>query len=264
MKLTSAREHSHDPRFYQHLGQLVSSTGNNAFARQMLQLVDALVPIHGLDINEWTLDVPQASIGQSNRLGNAGLQYDFPATQSQRHPLLQSIMQMDAPLLIQLKVPSSTQSPQYTVHQCNLVSNRGEQRWIICFYRLPTLRPFSLSELSLLKSLSDTLLPLVEHHAQLLAQPVTRVTSTARVEPEQDAETASMHQAFSGRLAQDAINLSAREQEVCLGLLTGGTIPEMAQRLRVKASSVETYLKRATVKLGISGRHGLARWMAGA
>ncbi|MBI6853225.1 helix-turn-helix transcriptional regulator [Pseudomonas cichorii] len=264
MKLTTSLEHSHDPRFYQHLGQLISSTGSNAFARQMLQLVDALVPVHGLELNEWALDIPQACISQTNSLGNAGLQYDFPATNNQRPPLLQSVMQMDAPLLIQLKVPSNTQNPQYTIHQCNLVSSRAEQRWIICFYRLPTLRPFSLSELSLLKSLSDTLLPLVEHHAQLLAQPVTRVASTARVEPEQEAEAASMHQAFSGRLAQDAIILSAREQEVCLGLLTGGTVPEMAQRLRVKASSVETYLKRATVKLGISGRHGLARWMAGA
>ncbi|MNF19460.1 Bacterial regulatory protein, luxR family [compost metagenome] len=60
------------------------------------------------------------------------------------------------------------------------------------------------------------------------------------------------------------MRLSTREQEVCLGLLTGGTVPEMAQRLNVKNSSVETYLKRATAKLGVSGRHGLAKWMAGA
>ncbi|GFM80155.1 helix-turn-helix transcriptional regulator [Pseudomonas cichorii] len=264
MKLTTSLEHNHDPRFYQQLGQLISSTGSSAFARQMLQLVDALVPIHGLDLCEWTLNAPQQSISQINRLGNAGLQHDFPVTDSRHHPLLQSILKMEAPLLIQLKVPSTKQNPQNITHQCNLVSSNGDQRWVICFYRLPTLRPFSLSELSLLKSLSETLLPLVEHHSQLLAQPVVRGASTARIEPEQEAEAASMHQAFSGRLAQDAINLSAREQEVCLGLLTGGTVPEMAQRLRVKASSVETYLKRATVKLGISGRHGLARWMAGA
>ncbi|RMQ49627.1 Transcriptional regulator SyrR [Pseudomonas cichorii] len=264
MKLTTSLEHSHDPRFYQQLGQLISSTGNSAFARQMLQIVDTLVPIHGLDLCEWTLDIAQASISQIDLLGNAGLPHDLPATDNHNHPLLQSIMQMEAPLLIQLKVPANRQNPQYTTHQCNLVSSNGDQRWVICFYRLPTLRPFSLGELSLLKSLSDTLLPLVEHHARLLAQPANRATSTVRVEPEPEAEAATLHQAFNGRLAQDAINLSAREQEVCLGLLTGGTVPEMAQRLRVKASSVETYLKRATVKLGISGRHGLARWMAGA
>ena len=47
-------------------------------------------------------------------------------------------------------------------------------------------------------------------------------------------------------------------------LMTGGTVPQMAEKLRVKNSSIETYLKRATAKLGVSGRHGLAKWMAGA
>ncbi|EPN26515.1 regulatory protein LuxR, partial [Pseudomonas syringae pv. actinidiae ICMP 19096] len=91
--------------------------------------------------------------------------------------------------------------------------------------RLTALRAFSLSELSLLKSLSDTLLPLVEHHAQSLVQAGTRGAG-------QEPEPGSLDQAFSGRLAQDSITLSAREQEVCLGLLTGGTVAEMAARLK--------------------------------
>ena len=76
-------------------------------------------------------------------------------------------------------------------------------------------------------------------------------------------EAGSLRQVFTERLEHDAIRLSTREQEVCIGLLTGGTVPQMAQRLNVKNSSIETYLKRATAKLGVSGRHGLARWMAG-
>ena len=47
-------------------------------------------------------------------------------------------------------------------------------------------------------------------------------------------------------------------------LLTGGTVPQMAEKLSVKNSSIETYLKRAAAKLGVSGRHGLAKWMVGA
>ena len=65
-------------------------------------------------------------------------------------------------------------------------------------------------------------------------------------------------------MALGDITLSVREKEVCLGLLTGGTVPQMAEKLRVKNSSIETYLKHAAAKLGVSGRHGLARWMAGA
>jgi LuxR family transcriptional regulator, activator of tox operons len=32
-------------------------------------------------------------------------------------------------------------------------------------------------------------------------------------------------------------------------------------RFALRESTVETYLKRAAVKLGFSGRHGLTRWM---
>lgn len=46
-----------------------------------------------------------------------------------------------------------------------------------------------------------------------------------------------------------------------MGLLGGCTVPELAQRLNVKNSSVETYLKRAAAKLGVSGRNGLTKWM---
>jgi len=79
-----------------------------------------------------------------------------------------------------------------------------------------------------------------------------------------DLQAGALRHSFGERLVQEAVRLSTREQEVCLGLLTGGTVPEMAQRLNVKNSSIETYLKRATAKLGVSGRHGLTKWMAGA
>ena len=258
MKLTHDLTHGHDPYLYLRLGELVSSVAEDAFAEHMLVFVNNLVPIHGLDLSEWTLEADRTRIGPSKCLGSAGQPHDLCAPDTLPHPLLQSVMEMEAPLLIQLKTPPSLQHPQRSAHQCNLVSGSGDLRWVICVHRLPSLRAFSVAELTLLKSLSDTLLPLVAHRAQLLAQPGTRWTGTTQA----DSELESLHQAFSGRLAQDAVNLSAREQEVCLGLLTGITVSEMAQRLNVKNSSVETYLKRATTKLGVSGRHGLTRWMA--
>jgi len=258
MKLTHDLTHGHDPYLYLRLGELVSSVAENAFAEHMLAFVNSLVPIHGLDLSEWTLDADRTRIGPNRCLGSAGQPHDLCAPDTLPHPLLQSVMEMEAPLLIQLKTPPSLQHPQRSAHQCHLVSGSGDLRWVICVHRLANLRAFSVAELTLLKSLSDTLLPLVAHRAQLLAQPGTRWTGTTQA----DSELESLHQAFSGRLAQDAVNLSAREQEVCLGLLTGITVSEMAQRLNVKNSSVETYLKRATTKLGVSGRHGLTRWMA--
>jgi LuxR family transcriptional regulator, activator of tox operons len=255
MKLTASLAHRPDPQLYLQLGELVASTGADGFAAQMLRLVDAQVSVHRLELAEWTLDPRQASVSRIRLLGSAGPKQQ-PGNEPLRHPLLQSIMQMDDPLLIEFKATLDARHP----HQCHLVSCSGDRRWVICFHRLPEQRAFSLAELSQLKSLSDTLLPLVEHHGQLLGEGLARRIGS----PLADLEAGSLRHSFGERLVQEAVRLSTREEEVCIGLLTGGTVPEMAQRLNVKNSSIETYLKRATAKLGVSGRHGLAKWMAGA
>ncbi|MNO00782.1 Bacterial regulatory protein, luxR family [compost metagenome] len=59
---------------------------------------------------------------------------------------------------------------------------------------------------------------------------------------------------------QLGLSLSNRETEVCVGLLAGRTAPELAEQLALKVNTVESYLKRAAIKLGISGRHSLMRW----
>ncbi|MBJ2215666.1 LuxR family transcriptional regulator, partial [Pseudomonas carnis] len=41
----------------------------------------------------------------------------------------------------------------------------------------------------------------------------------------------------------------------------GRTAPELAEQLALKVNTIESYLKRAAIKLGISGRHSLLRWM---
>ncbi|MDD1013904.1 helix-turn-helix transcriptional regulator [Pseudomonas rubra] len=256
MKQTDSLAYRPDPQLYLQLGELIASTGAQAFAQQMLRLVDAQVPIHKLDLSEWTLDLRQASVSRIKVLGSAGLEQDLPSMDYLHHPLLQSIMQMKDPLLIEFRAPPNARQQPHSAHQCNLVSRSGNRRWVICFHRLPSQRGFSLSELSQLKSLSDTLLPLVEHHGQLLEQGAGCALT--------ELDAGSLRHAFGERLAQGSINLSVREQEVCMGLLTGGTVPQLAQRLNLKTSSIETYLKRATAKLGVSGRHGLSKWMAGA
>ncbi|WP_153785033.1 helix-turn-helix transcriptional regulator [Pseudomonas sp. EMN2] len=256
MKLNASLEQRPDPHLYLQLGELIASSGADDFAEQMFRLVDAQVPIHRLDLSEWTLDPRQVSVSHIKVLGNAGAER-APSAAPLRDPFLHSIMQMTDPLLIEFKAPPHD---SHSAHQCHLVSRSGDRRWVICFHRLPSQRPFTLGELSQLKNLSDALLPLVEHHGQRLGQGIARHSGR----PAAELEAGSLRQSFAERVAQEAVKLSTREQEVCLGLLTGDTVPEMAQRLNVKSSSIETYLKRATAKLGISGRHGLARWMAGA
>ncbi|RMN31894.1 MULTISPECIES: helix-turn-helix transcriptional regulator [Pseudomonas syringae group] len=232
----------------------MSCTGCATFAGQMHELANAQVPVHGIDLSEWTLDLCENDVIDIKVLGTAGLQQELPAALN--HPLLPSILHMQDPRLIQLKSSPSKQHPQRSTHQCNLVSSSADRRRVICFHRLMTERAFSLAELSVLKSLSDMLLPLLGQHAQSLAQQASLQDTGS------ETEAGSLDPVFSIKLAQEAVTLSAREQEVCIGLLTGGTVSQMAQRLKVKNSSVDTYLKRATAKLGVSGRHGLARWIA--
>ncbi|WP_300633484.1 LuxR C-terminal-related transcriptional regulator [Pseudomonas sp.] len=264
MNLTGCIRTMENPHFYWQLGELIASTGDDQFANNMFQLVDTLVPINRLDLSEWTLDERQASVIEIKPLGSAGqpLAGDCRAAieRPHDHPLLQKMIEMSDSLLIQLKASPLPRHPQHGVHQCNLVSRIANRRCVISVYRPHTQRAFSLPELAFLKSLSDTLLPLIERHAQMTRQRLARQPHPALAELDQ----APLAQIFDERLAQSDIVLSAREKEVCLGLLTGATVPQTAEKLRVKNSSIETYLKRAAAKLSVSGRHGLAKWMAGA
>jgi len=258
MSLTQSIGTTDNPHFYSEMGELIANSGHEAFAANLLQLVDKWVPIHLVDLSEWTLDDTRDSVLDITLLGSAGLKQALSAPQTlhplNTHPLLRDMLHMQDPLLIQMKAKAGSS------HQCNLVSRQANRRCVISLYRPPTQRGFSLAELSFLKCLSQTLLPLMERHAHSLRQaPHSEVEA-----PHNVLEQSQLQREFYKRLALSDITLSAREQEVCLGLLTGGTVPQMAEKLSVKNSSVETYLKRAAAKLGVSGRHGLAKWMVGA
>lgn len=264
MSLISTTANTQSPNFYAEMGELIANSGHPDFAAHMLHLVDKWVPIHLVDLSEWTLDELRDRVLDIKLLGSAGQKQDLPPplalNSMDDHPLLREMLGMHDPLLIQLKAKAKSAYPRDTSHQCNLVSRQGNRRCVISFYRPPNHRGFSLPELSFLKCLSDTLLPLMECHAQSLRQAPHPETEAAHTLLEQS----QLQREFYKRLSLGDITLSAREQEVCLGLLTGGTVPQMAEKLSVKNSSIETYLKRAAAKLGVSGRHGLAKWMVGA
>ncbi|NWA03250.1 helix-turn-helix transcriptional regulator [Pseudomonas gingeri] len=268
MNLTSSIRDVESPGFYFELGELISSTGNEHFASNMLNLIDKLVPVERIDLSEWTLDERQASVVDIEPLGCAGLKDDSAPPELPQHPdthpLLSQMIEMDDSLLIQMNAQVNRRDNRDAAHQCNLVSRKSNRRCVISLYRSHTQKGFALGELSFLKNLSDTLLPLIERHAQISRQAVLKNVTSPMPGPQAEQEPVSLQQAFSKRLALGDIILSSREREVCLGLLVGGTVPQMAEKLSVKNSSVETYLKRAAAKLGVSGRHGLARWMAGA
>lgn len=244
-----------DPLFCRQLALVVSSMGQPSFAAQVLGLIEDLVQVDGLEMSEWTLDMQRASVQQITVLGGAGLPLDSTSNTELSQSLLPSILHMDDPLLIQRRLPCSDQHPKRLADQCSLVAGSGNLRRVIRFSRQASSPPFSLQEMSVLKSLADTLLKLLEQHSRNLL-PLGPAT------PGPGKHSDSIDKAFSRKLEREDVPLSAREQEVCVGFLSGTSVPELARRLQVKNSSIESYLKRAASKLGVKGRHGLASWMA--
>lgn len=244
-----------DPVFCQRLALVVSSTGCPAFASRVMELIDCVVPIQGLEMSELTLETTKAGIRDITAMGTAGIACEGCSSHALEQCLLPSILHMNDPLLIQRRLKSNELHSRRSIHQCNLVARNGNLRRVICFYRQASFRAFSLPEMSALKRLSDMLLILLEQHSRHLFRAGTsKAKASSSVDP--------MDIAFSKRLDRECVPLSLREQEVCVGFLSGKTVPELAVHLQVKSSSVESYLKRATGKLGVRGRHGLARWMA--
>lgn len=131
----------------------------------------------------------------------------------------------------------------------HLIRRKGESRYEIQVLRAGSTYGFSAHERSRLDDISPLLLPMLEKHIDALTPVAQRCAAE------------SLEARFLERITQSGLTLSERECQVCLGLLAGLTAPEQAERLALKVNTVESYLRRAAIKLGISGRHSLMRWM---
>jgi len=182
------------------------------------------------------------------------------------HDLIQAHLSIDATQIRQLPTANTDSAlideTVFSSNQClesgfndpsrlHLIRRKGDSRYEIQVLRGGSTYGFSAYERSRLDDISPLLLPMLEKHIDAL-QP-----SPERSAPER------LPQRFVERLAQSGLKLSERECQVCLGLLAGHTAPEQAERLELKVNTVESYLRRAAIKMGISGRHSLMRWMYG-
>ncbi|MGA9702839.1 helix-turn-helix transcriptional regulator [Pseudomonas sp.] len=189
------------------------------------------------------------------------------------HDLILTQLAVDATHITQLRVSCEGQtrrkiSPVYTdsavelgvelpAAQLHLTRHKDDVRYVLSVYRSHQSENFSPQERSMLQDFSTLLLPLVEKHITAI-QPCRQDSDFVPAE-HQGIET--LRRRIEERLVQSGLTLSNRELEVCVGLLAGRTAPELAEQLALKVNTIESYLKRAAIKLGISGRHSLLRWM---
>ncbi|MEX3527000.1 MAG: LuxR C-terminal-related transcriptional regulator [Burkholderia sp.] len=245
------------------LGKVISNVGGTRFFSTMQQLIEGAVaielmqvairhrePHHGWRLGTATLHGPEL---QERELGGL-LPEAAPEPSSDQA----------GPRLIQLapRQAEPGETAPVPAHRCLMLMCRAQVDFVVLVQRGAERGEFRSEELAALGNLSKALLPLVEQHASM--QPLAAAEALpADDEPSplsgRGADT--LLQRFRERLDQQNITLSLREQQVCLLNLSGYTLPAICDELDLRAGTVETYLKRARLKLGLSGRHGLSRWM---
>ncbi|MGE7957507.1 helix-turn-helix transcriptional regulator [Pseudomonas sp. NPDC089530] len=221
---------------FPHIGKVIASTGSRSFPRMLHDLIRTQLAVDATHITQMRVYAE----GQS-RPRNARDEVYSDSTQSPSG-----------------QAPASR--PVESAAQVHLTCDKDDYRYVISVYRSSQSQSFSPQERILLQDFSPLLLPMVEKHLAAL-QPQDASgdhPDSASLEP-QGLETLRLR--FAARLQQSGLKLSEREMQVCVGLLAGRTAPELAGQLQLKVHTVESYLKRAAIKMGISGRHSLLRWM---
>ena len=236
---------------FPHIGKVIASTGSRHFPRMLHDLISAQLAVDATHIRQMRVEpVAQAQPRNENE-----------------HPK-ESALLAETVFSELSSAPASSDSPGHETarvadaSQLHLTRRKDGYRYVISVYRNGQSQRFSAHERSLLQDISPVLLPMVEKHISAL-QPARNDAEgqplSARDSARQGLETLRLR--FADRVQQLGLRLSTRETEVCVGLLAGRTAPELAEQLQLKVNTVESYLKRAAIKLGISGRHSLMRWM---
>ncbi|KTC23108.1 LuxR family transcriptional regulator [Pseudomonas marginalis ICMP 9505] len=209
---------------FPHIGKVIASTGSRHFPRML----------HDLILTQLAVDATHITQMRVNAKGHTRRRI--------------------SPVYTDSAVALGAEQPAAQLH---LTRRTDDLRYVLSVYRSHQSQSFSPQERSMLQDFSTLLLPMVEKHITAI-QP-SRQNSDAAVAKNQGIET--LRRRIEERLVQSGLTLSTREFEVCVGLLGGLTGPQLAEQLALKVNTVESYLKRAAIKLGISGRHSLLRWM---
>lgn len=232
---------------FPHIGKVIASTGSRHFPRMLHDLIRTQLAVDATHIRQMRVE----PLGRTASRSESEPQKD-PA-------LLAETVFSEHSAAAPEALPSPESSASADASQLHLTRRKDGYRYVISVYRNGESQRFSAHERSLLQDISPVLLPMVEKHINAL-QPAS-IDAERPTEAAEGSGLETLRGRFAERLQQLGLSLSNRETEVCVGLLAGHTAPELAEQLQLKVNTVESYLKRAAIKLGISGRHSLMRWM---
>ncbi len=250
------------------LGEIVECVGTPDFVSRLAQLLNRVLPLDVVHIERSRRDTAMPMGYRCEWIGSSGITMQASEVSAVMalyydrffhvDPLFAGIRGKPGTLLVLRDIAAMPLSEfrqrlfddVHIAHECVVAHGTRYAQHSIALERDERRPPFSLDELNRLRQISDFLFPLLELHGSL---------------------TAARHSAHMGgvvhplalfdrRLAIQDVALSRREYETCKQLISGKTVPETADILGVRASSVECYVKRAFVKLGVHTRRELFAW----
>ncbi|WP_025109119.1 helix-turn-helix transcriptional regulator [Pseudomonas sp. H1h] len=234
---------------FPHIGKVIASTGSRHFPRMLHDLIQTQLAVDATHIRQVRVE----PVGRTASHNQPDIGKD-PA-------LLAETVFSEHSAARSAEPAAALPAASTDASQLHLTRRKDGYRYVISVYRNDQSQRFSAQERSLLQDISPVLLPMVEKHIHAL-QPVRPGADDQLIHADgTQPGLENLRQRFAERLEQLGLSLSNRETEVCIGLLAGRTAPELAGQLQLKVNTVESYLKRAAIKLGISGRHSLMRWM---
>ncbi|QDQ80319.1 helix-turn-helix transcriptional regulator [Paraburkholderia megapolitana] len=245
------------------LGRVISNVGTTRFFPAMKRFIGDTVAIDAMHVSIWNSDEHRGRFIDGVAVHGAEL-HGADMRDHLPEPLMAQILDLDGPQIIHVEARAAGAADSISpMYRCLMLMRRFNSHFIIVLQRNAERGDFQPDELTSLGDLSLVLLPLVEQHTS--PQPPAPIDDTPAITAADtllpDSSVATLSQTFLTRLEQRHITLSSREQQVCILILSGHTLPSICEELNLRASTVETYLKRARIKLGLSGRHGLSRWM---
>lgn len=253
---------------FEEIGSLARSLGHPSFPRMLWSFVNARVPIACLELCCHTRDPARSRMVNIEWLGAAsGLGYPESNLEQEAKTYLKSHWHLD-PLMPRILQLNGTEGFQITPDQISTDDAREEwfdgglvpEHYAICeafgdfVYVLYCMRTseqpsFSAEERAELHRMAGFALPLVRNHAEVLPAKLSILDHNP-----------TLRKHLARQLELQGNELSHREFEVCLAVLSGKPLAQMADDMGLQPSSIKTYTTRALDKLGVRSKSELFNW----
>lgn len=251
-------------RLFPSVGKVIANTGNRNFPRVLHDLIAAQLPVDATHITELRIDATNAAQSITSSIGGVGISPICTDTLMNASSVRQSAQADDDTYLApqtELACCQRASTSHASSNHLHLICRTKNRCYALSVYRSNPSLGFSTQECAFLQDFSCLLLPMIGEHIEALLPAPVRLEAFSVTQELENGGMDALRQRFIERLEMSGLNLSSRETEVCVGLLAGRTAPELADQLALRVNTVESYLKRASIKMGIGGRRSLIRWM---